>query len=252
MRPALVPGRWPGAVLAALGVLLALPSVVWPVLGTTTFAEYDVTYSGPSSTQVIWSWGKFALAGLGEPPTSPMYEVTNTLGLLSVIVSLVIGAGAVAVWAFVRYEPGRSLGIAGTAFLAAAQVVFIAQWMGRRQSGSVGEDASTLVEQQPAGWLQVASAVVLLVAAGVMLRRPARGWPVPTRRRPAGTESHVAPVLVRSGDAPGAPPVVGGARRREFGEAGGRACSVDGPVVGFSDDASRPDERPDPRFEPPA
>ena len=236
MRPALVAGRGPGAVLAALGVLLALPSVVWPVLGTTTFAAYDVTYSGPSSTQVIWSWGKFALAGLGEPPSSPMYEVTNTLGLLSVIVSLLIGAGAVAVWAFARYELGRSLGIAGTAFLASAQVVFIAQWMGRRQSGSVGEGASTLVEQQPAGWLQVASAVVLLVAVGFMLWRPLRAWLVPTCRPMTGGAPGTTgvPEFAREGEP--TPHPIGPARMRGADDAGEPSRPVTGPTVGFSDE----------------
>ena len=178
-----------------------------------------------------------------------MYEVTNTLGLLSFIVSLVIGVAAVAVWALVRQEPGRSLGIAGTAFLAAAQLVFIAQWMGQRQSGSVGADASTLVEQQPAGWFQVASAVVLLVAAAVMLWRPVRWWLVLTWGRQAGTASNGAPVLVRSGDEPGVPPVVGGDRWPELGGAGGPTRPVAGPSVGFSDDTSG--ERPGRRFEPP-
>ena len=43
MRPTPVAGRWPGAVLAAVGLVLAWPAIFWPALVITYGVPNDVS-----------------------------------------------------------------------------------------------------------------------------------------------------------------------------------------------------------------
>lgn len=136
MRPALVPGRWPGAARAAVGVLLALPTVTWPVV--------------------------------------------------------IIG-----------YDPPDGIG----------------------------------VDVRVAGWLQIASAALLVVAIGFMLWLPVRAWLVPTLRRLTGHAPGAAGVPEVSRDGQSSHPI-GPARMRAADDAGESSRPVVGPTVGFSDEGA--------------
>ncbi|OFE18412.1 hypothetical protein BA895_12380 [Humibacillus sp. DSM 29435] len=239
MRPSLVPGRWPGALLATVGLVLAWPAIFWPALVITYGVPDDVTLNSPPLpplAQGIWSWGKYAQLGdLGPDMT---FEMSNTMGLLVVVGSLALGCGAAAAWALVAGETGRSLGIAGVAFAAAVQLASSALWIGQRQAGSFGDgNALDLVEQQVSGWLQLGSAAGLLAALVLMLWRPARSLLLPlllplwqtygVGRRTGVTEERA--------DGP-QPPQLGTAVLREPGGPGRARLHDDRPSVGFSDD----------------
>lgn len=241
MKPGLVPGRWPGATLAALGVLSALPGLVWPVL-ITTYPSDDTFESAPW-VQHIWAWGKVLL--VSEPTDEASPPASNTLGLVVFLVALVVGAGAAAAWALVGREEGRALGVAGTTFLAATQLVFSAQWEGQRQGvffGLAGNDLS--VEHQPAGWSQLASAALLLIALGFMLWRPVKAWSAPTWRRLNGAEPETGQALTEQSDEATRASPMGSARLRGADEIGRRAHPAEGQTVEFSDAAPHRDDRP--------
>ncbi len=236
MRPTLVPGRWPGAALAAVGLLLALPAIFWPVLVITYALPDDVSLntanSLPPFAQGIWGWGKYAQ--LGDLGPDMMFEMSNTIGLVIFAGSLTLGAGAIAAWALAAGESGRSLGIAGVAVAAAVQLASSAQWVGQRQSGSFGDgNALDLIEQQASGWLQLGSAAALVAAVGVMLWRPVWALLLPVwqiygvGRRTGATE---AP----AGDPQPLP--LGTAVRRELDDSGRVRPHDDRPSVGFSED----------------
>lgn len=235
MRLSLVPGRWPGAVLATVGLVLAWPAIFWPALVITYGVPDDVTLNSsplPPLAQGIWSWGKFAQLGdLGPDVT---FEMSNTMGLLVVVGSLALGCGAAAAWALVAGETGRSLGIAGVAFAAAVQLASSALWVGQRQAGSFGDgDALDLVEQQVSGWLQLGSTAGLLAALVLMLWRPLRSllfplWQIYRLGRRTGVTEEPA-----DGPQPSQP---GTAVLREPGGPGRARLHDDRPSVGFSDD----------------
>ena len=136
MKRTPVAGRWPGAGLAAVGLLLAAPAIFWPVLvityGLPDDVPLDTSNSLPPLAQGIWGWGKYAQ--LGDVGPDMMFEMSNTMGLVIFAGSLTLGAGAVAAWALVAGEGGRSLGIAGIAVAVAVQLASSAQWVGQRQS----------------------------------------------------------------------------------------------------------------------
>ena len=77
--------------------------------------------------------------------------------------------------------PGEVLGLAGTCLAAAAQLTSLSQWGGQQLSGFYDGDNGIGVDVRAAGWLQIASAVLLVVAVGFMLWRP-----VGTRWGPVG------------------------------------------------------------------
>ncbi|MEO5745590.1 MAG: hypothetical protein ABIQ53_13515 [Terracoccus sp.] len=236
MRPTLVPGRWPGAVLAAVGLLLGLPAIFWPVLVIAYRVPDDVSLdtsnSLPPFAQGIWGWGKYAQ--LGNVGPDMMFEVSNTIGLVIFAGSLTLGAGAVAAWALVAGEGGRSLGIAGIAGAAAVQLASSAQWVGQRQSGSFGDGgASDLTEQQAAGWLQLGSAATLVAALGVMLWRPVWALVLPVWQT-YGVGRRTEATEVSAGDPRPVP--LGTAVMREPDDSGRVRPPDDRPSVGFSDD----------------
>ena len=232
MRLALVPGRWPGALLAVVGLLLALPSLIWPVLVVRFAFTNDGSSTVVSSGQGIWSWGKYAQ--LGDEGPGVASGVASTVGLGWLWVSLAVGAGGVAAWALLPRERGRALGICGTSFVAAGQVASSAQWAGQRRNGFFGEeDAVNVIEQQLTGWLQLASAVVLLAAVGFMTWRPVWAWLVP-RWRGRGAGGDV--VASERPPDPAEPPPLGAAVLRVPCDPERSRPSNDRRSVGFSDE----------------
>lgn len=235
MRPTPVAGRWPGAVLAAVGLVLAWPAIFWPALVITYGLPNDVSINSsppPPLAQGIWSWGKFAQLGdLGPDMT---FEMSNTFGLLVFVGSLALGFGAVAAWALVAGETGRSLGIAGVAFAAAVQLASSAQWVGQRQSGSFGDgNALDLVEQHMSGWLQLGSAATLLAALVLMLWTPVWAWLLPLWQTYGVGRRTVVTEAPADGPQPGP---LGTAVMREPDDSGRARPHDDRPSVGFSDD----------------
>lgn len=236
MRPALVPGRWPGAVLAAVGVLLAVPTVIWPVVIIGYAAPDEGGYSGSPFGQGIWSWGKYSQ--LGAELNGSVFEMSNTVGLVFLISSLVVGLGSALAWAVVDGVPGEALGLAGACLAAAAQLSSLSQWGGQQLSGFYDGDNGIGVEVRTAGWLQIASAVLLVVAIGFMLWRLVRAWLVPTLRRLTGDAPGATVVPGVSRDAESSPHPIGHARMREADDAGEPSRPVVGPTVGFSDEGA--------------
>lgn len=233
MTPALVRGRSPGAVLAAVGVLLALPTIFWPVMVTTYVSPDASDDTVPSLAQGLWSWGK--VAELSQPLQGTPFELSNVFGLVFLVLSLVVGAGGGAAWAFVARGPGRSLGGAGVTFVTAVQLTLLAQWWGQRQIAVYGDSASVEVSLQVAGWLQLASVVALLVALGCMLRRPLRACLAPTLRRLNGQRPDTTVVLERAPDRGLVQHPTGSARLRHADDGDERSRPVQGPTVGFSE-----------------
>ncbi|MDN5766271.1 MAG: hypothetical protein L0H96_16965 [Humibacillus sp.] len=236
MRPVLVPGRWPGSAFAAVGVLLAVPTVVWPVVIIGYAPPDEGGYSGSPFGQGIWSWGKYSQ--LGAETNSSVFEMSNTAGLVFLIVSLVVGVGSALAWGVVEGMPGAALGLAGTCLAAAAQLSSLSQWAGQQLSDFYPGDNGIGVEVRTAGWLQLASAVMFVVAIGFMLWRPLRAWLVPTFRRLTGGApgSTDIPVVARDGES--SPHPIGPARMQEADRAGEPSRPVTGPTVSFSDEVA--------------
>lgn len=142
------------------------------------------------------------------------------------------------------------MGAAGASFATAVQLIFLAQWLGQRQSFSTDENATIQVELRLAGWLQLASAVVLLAALGFMLWRQIRVAVVLTWRTLNGAEPEAKPIVVIGAPERTRSTPIGSAQLREGDKHGGRSRPVDGPAVGFSDERPARDH-PAQRSEPP-
>lgn len=236
MRPALIAGRWPGAALAAVGMLLALPTLVWPVL-VIIFSTSGDSADGGEFRQGLWSWGRYAQ--LGDPNGEPVFDMSNTVGLIFLLVTLVVGLGGAVAWSLLDGAPGLTLGLAGTCLAAAAQLSSVSQWAGDKLSGFYGDESGGGVEVELTGWLQIASAAVLVVAVGFMVWRPVwsllgpiwRAWGAARR-----AEAMAAP----DDDQPS--PQLGTAVLRRPHDASRAGRHDDRPSVGFSDDDSDPRE----------
>lgn len=229
MRPALVPRRWPGAALAAVGVLLAVPTVIWPVVIIGYAPPDEGGYSGSPFGQGIWSWGKYSQ--LGAELNGTVFEMSNTVGMVLLILSLFVGVGSALAWAIVDGVPGEALGLAGTCLAAAAQLSSLSQWAGQQLSGFYDGDNGIGVDVRAAGWLQIASAVLLVVAVAFMVWRPVWAllgpkWQTFRARRPV----EAGHVLADD------PPPLGTAVMREPDDSGDVRPRDDQPSVGFSDE----------------
>lgn len=230
MTPRVVPGRWPAAALAVVGALLALPSLLWPVL-VVTIPTGDA--SSPDFVQGFWSWGKFADITPGHDGSG--FELPGTAALVLLALSLMVGVGGAAAWALVGREPGRSAGVAGVSVAATVQLILSAQWMERRQSFWIGETADNPAEIHLTGWLQLSSVVLLLVALGFMLRRPMRAFLASSWRHLHGVEPASETAVVHADEQHPTSTPMGSAQMLEVNEQGGRSGPLDGPPVGFSD-----------------
>lgn len=264
-----VRGRLPAAVTALVGVLLAVPTIFWPVM-VFAFPSFGETDEGEpfQNGQAIWSWGKFA------PLVSDGLQLdsgpANLLHLALLVALLVVGLAGAAAWAFVPGSNGRVVGAAATAVTLGTVLTMSVDRLGAVLSGLYGTEQGVSTTVTSTGWLEIASGAVLLAALLLMLWRPllavARlGWA--RARAASGAPSGGArAVLIEDPDAVD-PPGDADRARTEADAAGprpsvGTAVLQDGPAaprgrrerhrpggpsVGFSDDA----ESHDRRFRPP-
>jgi uncharacterized membrane protein YgdD (TMEM256/DUF423 family) len=164
VRP--VPGRWAAALAALLGVGLAVPSLVGPSwLQTVSDRERGELLS----QQWQWSWGRVDLTGLTGVELD---LVPNPVGLAVAVALLAVGLVAVVMWTMSR---GALVSLApiGLALLAGRLLTTAAERHGRSFRDDRGSEAglSIVSGSTTAGWLETASAVVLIVALALMVVR---------------------------------------------------------------------------------
>jgi len=161
-RERIVGDRVPASVVGLLGVLAAAPMVVWP---TYSLGPPDGQPNGDGVTmqQSFWSWGRF-----GDTSSAPesAFDIGNTVGLVMFVLALCAGLVGVTVHALLRGSDGRVLGVAGIAFAAAYVIGPLAYRLGLARADVFGDELGLQVH--PVGWLELASAVLLVVATGLV------------------------------------------------------------------------------------
>ncbi|WP_404390883.1 hypothetical protein [Humibacillus xanthopallidus] len=219
VRP--VAGRWPVALVALLGVAMAVPSLVGPTWLQTVS---DRQRGELLSQQWQWSWGRVDVTGLTGVELD---LVPNPVGLAVAVVLLVLGAVAVAVWALARGVVVLLAPIA-LALLAGRLLTTAAERHGRVFREEIASEAGLSVTSgsTTVGWLETASAVVLLAALVLMGVGLVRGA---SRPEPAELARHdpEEPATRHTGAASSA------AALRPKG------ARLDGPEVGLSDEERR-------------
>ena len=219
VRP--VAGRWPAALVALLGVVLAVPSLVGPSWLQTVS---DRQRGELLSQQWQWSWGRVDLTGLTGVELD---LVPNPVGLAVAVALLVLGAVAVAVWTLARGAVVVLAPIA-LALLAGRLLTTSAERHGRAFREEIASEAGLGITSGStnAGWLETASAAVLLTALALMVVRLSRGAPRP---EPAETARH-------DPDEPAARHTGAVSSPAALRPKGAR---LDGPEVGLSDEEGR-------------
>ena len=216
-----VAGRWPAGLAALLGVALAVPSVVGPTWLQTVS---DRQRGELLSQQWQWSWGRVDLTGLTGVELD---LVPNPVGLAVAVALLVLGSVAVAVWTLAR---GALVSLApiALALLAGRLLTTAAERHGRSFREELASEAGLSIStgSTTAGWLETASAVVLLVALALMV--VGLGASVP-REEPADPAPDDA-------DGPVARHARGGSASAGLRPKGAR---LDGPEVGLTDEEGR-------------
>lgn len=205
---------------AALGLALALPSIGSP---TARLEISDPGRGAVITAQSTWSWGQTLVTNGGS------FERTfpNTPGLVLFVSSLVIALAAVLWWAWKPDRAGAVIGVLGLTVATVRVSTAVTERLGNTQVegyDNTGLDVRSYLE--PAAVTETLAAAVLALALAGMVALALRSTaltPQPGGIRPAP-----------DGTTPGT----------------GRA-PLAGPATGFSDDAPRPEERPDRRFEPP-
>ena len=219
VRP--VAGRWPAALVALLGVVLAVPSLVGPTWLQTVS---DRQRGELLSQQWQWSWGRVDLTGLTGVELD---LVPNPVGLAVAVALLVLGALAAAVWALARGAVVVLAPIA-LALLAGRLLTTVSERHGRAFREEIASEAGLSVTSgsTTAGWLETASAVVLLAALVLMVVGLVRGAPRPEPAEAARRDPD-EPAMRHTGAASSA------AALRPKG------ARLDGPEVGLSDEGGR-------------
>lgn len=252
LRERVVRGRLVGSVAGLLGVLLAAPMLVLPT-HTIGIDPAQVQGGAPPFQQSFWSWGRVADT---TPNAEAHFDVGNTVGVALLALALLAGLCGALAYAFRPGADGRVLGAAGLAWLAAEVVGTLGRRMGDTVAGMYGPSDTFRVDALPAGVLQVAAAVLLLIALGAVVRRPVLGLVRPAFVRARALVRRVlsrgaATVEPASGE-PSAPQVgIATIRDVGTGDPVARGATVRaeraGTGVGFSDN---PGSDPD-RFRPP-
>jgi hypothetical protein len=243
-----VRGRLPAAGAAVVGSLLAVATIVWPVMRIVQSSGMPGANS-PYFVQVLWSWGRYEVEGVELDQRSVVnVALAYWLGLACLVGLL----GGVA-WLLRRGADGRVLGCAGVAFALAVVGGSFVERLGNTalygEADMVGLELQTL----PAGRVEVAAAALLLLALMLMLWRPVVGltrllaaWGVRLAAR--GREQATAEEE-SEGAATGSGPRVGTAVLRDVASPGDgwRRPGGDHGGVGFTDGTAADD-----RFRPPS
>jgi hypothetical protein len=158
-------GRWLGGVLALLGVLLVVPSLLAP---TRELTVADREHGSLLSRQWEWSWGRVRLTGLEGVE---LQDEWNPLGLAVLVVLLLVALAGVTLWLARRVTWGHLLGLVSVGLLAGRVLTTVADRLGRSlnevDQGAAGLTVRT--EMTRAGSLETAAAGVLVVALVLML-----------------------------------------------------------------------------------
>lgn len=255
LRKHVVPGRLTAALVGLLGVLLALPTLVLP---THAILQKPPETAEPDASPFrlsVWSWGHVADTTANA---DGQVDVGNTTGLVLLVVALAAGLAGVVACALRDGSDGLVLGAAGLAWAASQVVGGLGRRLGVAISEIFGDGDQLAVETLPAGHLEVASAVLLVVSLVLLVLRPtvalvrsaANRARALARRQGARDEAAdvgggAEPAAPRVGiatirDVPGGPDRRAATRREHAGTG-----------VGFSDDPTDdPTDDPD-RFRPP-
>ena len=160
-----------GARLAVVGVLLALPTIVWPAW-TLTFPTGESEAGGVTLVQRYWSWGHLELRP--EPDTLQVPVIPLAVVPLLVHVLVLVGSLMTVGLALVHHgRHAQKLGLAG----AVASWVLVAEGVvGRTPERDLWETFSEgplEVSTTPAGLGENAALVVLTGALVLLLGRSA-------------------------------------------------------------------------------
>lgn len=158
-------GRALSGSLALLGVLLVVPSLFSP---TWEMVTADREHGSLLSRQWEWSWGRVREAGLEGVELRDQW---NLLGLGVLVVLLAAALVGVAVWLPRRVAWGRVIGLVTIALLTGRVLTTVSDRVGR-SLGEVDQGASGLTvrtEMTPAGSLETASAVLLVIALALLV-----------------------------------------------------------------------------------
>lgn len=221
VRPA--PGRWTAGLVALVGVLASLPSLVQPtwqqIVGDRQRGEL-------LSGQKQWSWGRVELTGITGVQLS---TVPNPVGLVVAVLVALLAAVAVVAWIFGQ----GALAIGGIALLAGRLLTTSAERHGRIFRDQPGSEAGLSVTSSTttAGWLETAAVVALVVALVLMARLLVADSapPVPVPAEADGSQDGEG-----AGAGEGAGRHTGAGTDRSGLRASG--AHLDGPEVGLRDD----------------
>lgn len=168
MRIRPVRGRALGGVLALAGVLALVPSVFWPTTSITqrVFAGPDETLQEDYVT-LLWSWGRVGVDS--APAGADLTGMSNTWGLVFLVVVLVAGGAGAAAWLLVRGAHGRLLGVAGVAVAGSYAAHTVFRRFGERPW--YGSDEFVVVGTPPSGHVEELAVGVLAAALAVMVWR---------------------------------------------------------------------------------
>lgn len=158
-------GRWLGAGVAFVAILLVVPSLLSP---TWEMSVADREHGSLLSRQWEWSWGRVRVTGLEGVE---LRDDWNPIALGVLVVLLVAALVGVAAWLSRRVGWGRDAAIVTVALLTGRVLTTVADRLGR-SLGEVDQGVSGLTvrsEMTGAGTLETAAAVVLLVALVLMV-----------------------------------------------------------------------------------
>jgi hypothetical protein len=200
-------------------VLLALPTLVLPVQKVRDKGTVPTSADLPPFEQSYWSWGRAvdSTPGLDVARDANVFEISNTAGLVVLVIALAVGLAGVAAHAFRAGSVGIVFGAAGLAWTASAVVGGLVRRLADALFGAFGEE-QVIIETLPVGVLEMASAGLLVAALGLVVWRP-----FVSLVRPEMAVGTVDPVV------------------REGGAAVVRPPASTGPAVGFSDDKADTD-----------
>ncbi len=160
--------RLPGAVLAALGALLALPSVFWPTVTVSITAPEPsgLDVKGPQIFSFeMWSWGKVFAEGL----VTEGGQGDGSTGRLSLLVAAVVVAlTAAALLGLARTAAVVPLGVAALGFSTAIVATSMVERV-TRDGADFGATGATVENIATVAGLLETGAVALLALALVLL-----------------------------------------------------------------------------------